>query len=328
MNNEISNTFYEVQAEKFYQKKVEVARGVIELGQILIETKKGLEHGEWYNWLNDSRVGFGREQARKYMVIAEELSEIATSGCVLDNLSMKKLFKLASAPEEVKEDVVNSNSKEEAEKKIKAYEEQLKQERLAKDALIKSNQQLQNQIEAKEKELDTERKTKKIEYRTNEVVVEPADYNSIKNKIKQLEESLKMNKIDKETSKHTINSLKEEIEKLRNADKEKEKQLKEYDQLNRKLIEIGVGVDERQEYLEDTTELAKLIGTMNYFFEEKLAPTRYKRCFKYHKQDRAVIKSLRDIIEKMEDWLMEMKQNLPETSVNNNDFEIIDVEVQ
>lgn len=40
MSNDITdNTFFEVQAEKFYQKKVEVARGVIELGQILIDTK-------------------------------------------------------------------------------------------------------------------------------------------------------------------------------------------------------------------------------------------------------------------------------------------------
>ena len=259
----------------------------------------------------------------------------------MQHLGGRKLRELLRIPKGKEEEYLNSISdpnevtakqlREEINKLKEQNNELIKnqnQEKSAIDALIKSNQQLQNQIESKEKELDTERKTKKIEYRTNEVVVEPADYNSIKNKIKQLEESLKMNKIDKETSKHTINSLKEEIEKLRNADKEKEKQLKEYDQLNRKLIEIGVGVDERQEYLEDTTELAKLIGTMNYFFEEKLAPTRYKRCFKYHKQDRAVIKSLRDIIEKMEDWLMEMKQNLPETSVNNNDFEIIDVEVQ
>ena len=41
MDNEVSNTFYEVQAEKFYQKRVEVARGVIELGQILKEPRVG-----------------------------------------------------------------------------------------------------------------------------------------------------------------------------------------------------------------------------------------------------------------------------------------------
>ena len=127
MSDEITNnTFYEVQAEKFYQKKVEVARGVIELGQILIETKEKLPHGSWIKWLEDSRVGFSVQMANKYVRIARELGQIETSGFNLDVISLNKLYTLASAPEEVKEDVANSKDKEEAEKKIKEYEEQIK----------------------------------------------------------------------------------------------------------------------------------------------------------------------------------------------------------
>lgn len=127
-NDIVDNTFFEVQAEKFYQKKVEVARGVIELGQILIETKEKLPHGSWIKWLEDSRVGFTERQSQKYMKIARELGE-AFSHVLLDNLSLRKLYTLASAPEEVKEEVANSKDKEEVEKKIKKYEEQLKQEK-------------------------------------------------------------------------------------------------------------------------------------------------------------------------------------------------------
>ena len=135
MGNDITdNTFFEVQAEKFYQKKVEVARGVIELGQILIETKEKLPHGSWIKWLEDSRVGFNRNQANKYIKIAKEFGEDFGHGMtILDNLSLNKLYTLASAPEEVKEDVANSKDKEEAEKKIKKYEEQLKQEKPYKE---------------------------------------------------------------------------------------------------------------------------------------------------------------------------------------------------
>lgn len=335
MNTELSNTFYEVQAEKFYQKKVEVARGVIELGQILIETKEQLPHGSWTKWLEDSRVGFTDRQARNYMKITKELGEIGNSVSVLSDLSLRKLYALASAPEEIKEDVANSNSKEEAEKKIKAYEEQLKQERLAKDALIKSNQQLQNQIEAKEKELDTERKTKKIEYRTNEVVVEPADYNSIKNKIKQLQS-------EKAASEYMLKNITRELESIKDEkakiamekDKEikaKEKELREYEELDRKLNKLGIGLSEREEYLECATELAEVVGIMNHFFEEKLAPVRYKRCLKYYVNDSAVSTSLRDIVEKMRDWLEEIEEYIPKTNasnLNNENIEIIDVEVQ
>ena len=105
MSDEITNnTFFEVQAEKFYQKKVEVARGVIELGQILIDTKEKLPHGSWIKWLEDSRVGFNRNQANKYIKIAKELSNVSYQD-TFDQLSLNKLYTLASAPEEVKEDM-------------------------------------------------------------------------------------------------------------------------------------------------------------------------------------------------------------------------------
>lgn len=135
MANEITdNTFFEVQAEKFYQKKVEVARGVIELGHILIDTKKKMTRPEFLKWLEDNRVSFQERTANKYIKIAKEFGEDFGHGMnVLDNLSLNKLYTLASAPEEVKEDVANSKDKEEAEKKIKKYEEQLKQEKQARE---------------------------------------------------------------------------------------------------------------------------------------------------------------------------------------------------
>ena len=135
MDNEVSNTFYEVQAEKFYQKKVEVARGVIELGQILRETKDKLPHGSWINWLKDSRVNFTERQAQKYMKVYTELGN-ANHQFVFDQLSLNKLYTLALAPEEVKEDVANSKDKEEAEKKIKEYERKLAEIKKEKDGEI------------------------------------------------------------------------------------------------------------------------------------------------------------------------------------------------
>ena len=66
---------------------------------------------------------------------------------------------------------------------------------------------------------------------------------------------------------------------------------------------------------------------MNYFFDEKLAPTKYKRCLKYYRCDNAVVKSLRDIIEKTEDWLTEIKMYLPESNQDNY-IEVVNVEVK
>ena len=106
MDNYLEVLFYEKQAEKFLQKKTDVARGVIELGQILIDTKEGLQHGQWIKWLEDSRVGFTDRNARRYMTIAKEFKEIGHSMSVLDTLSLNKLYSLASAPEEIKEEVI------------------------------------------------------------------------------------------------------------------------------------------------------------------------------------------------------------------------------
>lgn len=313
MANDITDsTFFEVQAEKFYQKKVEVARGVIELGQILKETRDGANnYHDFEQWLDDRRVNFKRHQANKYIKIYEELG--LTESRIFDDLSLNKLYTLASAPEEVKEDVANSKDKEEAEKKIKEYEEQLKQEKLAKDVLIKNNEELQRQLER-------EKKTKKTEYITNEVVVEPSDYSFIKDRLHELECNNKVLEYTKE-------SLFEELEKIKNSNIEKDEQLKQYEQLNRKLNELGIGMEIRDQYLEDTTELASLVGSMRYFFNEKLAPVKYERCLKYYKCDNSVVKSLRDIIEKTEDWLVDIKQYLPESNLDNT-VEIIDVEVK
>lgn len=245
MANEITdNTFFEVQAEKFYQKKVEVARGVIELGQILIDTKKGFKgnKGAWTKWIQDGRVNMKETQVRKYMTIARELEQQNnTSSVVLSQLSVNKLFELASAPEEVKEDVANSKDKEEAEKKIKEYEEQLKQEKLAKEVLIKNNQELQEQLEK-------EKKTKKTEYITNEVVVEPSDYSFIKDRLHELECN---NKALEDGKDEEIERLNDELDKYRQLDM---CQQDVEDRLNRQ-VKIIEKLDREEEILESWGEV-------------------------------------------------------------------------
>lgn len=241
MDNDIAdNTFFEVQAEKFYQKKVEVARGVIELGQILIEAKEKLPHGSWIKWLEDSRVNFTERNAQRYMKIAND-PQIRHGMSVLDNLSLNKLYTLASAPEEVKEDVANSKDKEEAEKKIKEYEEQLKQEKLAKEVLIKNNRDLQEQLEK-------EKKTKKTEYITNEVVVEPSDYSFIKDRLHELECSNKALENEKDEE---IERLNDELDKYRQLDM---CQQDVEDRLNRQ-VKIIEKLDREDEILESWGEV-------------------------------------------------------------------------
>ena len=294
-------------------KKIEES-SKFQIGRRLVYLKETCKHGEYLPKLEE--VGINREYARQYTEFYIRFSNY-NNCCNLQTGKIRELLRIPKGKEEEYLDKIsdpNEVTAKQLREEIDKLREEKEQEKLAKETVIKNNQELQRQLEK-------EKNTKKVEYRTNEVIVEPSDYEFIKDRIKELEGKEKV-------SECTINSLLSELDKIRDSVNEKDNQLKEYEQLNAKLNQLGIGMDIRDQYLEDTTELGELIGTMNYFFDEKLAPTKYRRCLKYYRCDTAVIKSLRDIIEKMEDWLIEIKMYLPESNMSNENFEIIEVEVK
>lgn len=293
-------------------KKIEEA-SKFEIGRRLVYLKETCKHGEYLPKLEG--IDISRQLANEYINFFTRFANVPNLG----HLGKGKIRELLRIPKGEEEKYLNKipDPNEVTAKQLREEIDKLKQEKeqekLAKDVLIKNNQQLQEQLER-------EKKTKKTEYITNEVVVEPSDYSFIKDRLHELECSNKALEYTKE-------SLFEELEKIKNSNIEKDEQLKQYEQLNRKLNELGIGMEIRDQYLEDTTELASLVGSMRYFFNEKLAPVKYERCLKYYKCDNSVVKSLRDIIEKTEDWLVDIKQYLPESNLDNT-VEIIDVEVK
>ena len=293
-------------------KKIEEA-SKFEIGRRLVYLKETCKHGEYLPKLEE--IGLTRDETSRYIQFFTRFGNV--DNC--QHLGTGKIRELLRIPKGSEEEYLNKipDPNEVTAKQLREEIDKLKQEKeqekQAKDVLIKNNEELQRQLER-------EKKTKKTEYITNEVVVEPSDYSFIKDRLHELECSNKALEYTKE-------SLFEELEKIKNSNIEKDEQLKQYEQLNRKLNELGIGMEIRDQYLEDTTELASLVGSMRYFFNEKLAPVKYERCLKYYKCDNSVVKSLRDIIEKTEDWLLDIKQYLPESNLNNT-VEIIDVEVK
>lgn len=293
-------------------KKIEEA-SKFEIGRRLVYLKETCKHGEYLPKLEE--IGIDRRLANEYINFFTRFANVQHVG----HLGIRKMRELLRIPKGSEEEYLNKLSDpnevtaKQLRKEIDRLKQEKEQEKLARDVLIKSNQELQEQLEK-------EKKTKKTEYITNEVVVEPSDYSFIKDRLHELE-------CNNKALEYTKESLFEELEKIKNSNIEKDEQLKQYEQLNRKLNELGIGMEIRDQYLEDTTELASLVGSMKYFFNEKLAPVKYERCLKYYKCDNSVVKSLRDIIEKTEDWLVDIKQYLPESNLNNT-VEIIDVEVK
>ena len=320
MDNEVSNTFYEVQAEKFYQKKVEVARGVIELGQILKETREGLkDYHKFEQWLEDERVGFNRQQANKYIRISEELGLHCNP--ILDNLSMRKLYALASAPEEVKEDVANSKDREEAEKKIKEYERQLKEEREAKETVIKNNQELQRQLEK-------EKNTKKVEYRTNEVEVPPNDYDELKYKASQYEEERKKNiELGKK-----IGEVQNEKTNIRYEYENKMKDIQhKYDEIKKSLEEMNLEEEKLYKYVRQDKNVGQFVGDVQVLLLDRLAAFKFSA---YLDDDitECSVNMLAKLINQIRRWCNEMESMLEkyteefEEQENRDDSNIIEIE--
>lgn len=296
-------------------KKIEEA-SKFEIGRRLVYLKETCKHGEYLPKLEE--IGLTRATASIYVNFYCRFGQLSNV-VGTQHLGYQKIRELLRIPKGKEEEYLNKipNPNEVTAKQLREeidkLREEKEQEKLAKEVLIKNNQELQEQLEK-------EKKTKKTEYITNEVVVEPSDYSFIKDRLHELE-------CNNKALEYTKESLFEELEKIKNSNIEKDEQLKQYEQLNRKLNELGIGMEIRDQYLEDTTELASLVGSMRYFFNEKLAPVKYERCLKYYKCDNSVVKSLRDIIEKTEDWLVDIKQYLPESNLNNT-VEIIDVEVK
>ena len=163
------------------------------------------------------------------------------------HLGTGKIRELLRIPKGKEEEYLNKipNPNEVTAKQLREEIDRLKhekeQEKLAKEVLIKNNQELQEQLEK-------EKKTKKTEYITNEVVVEPSDYSFIKDRLHELECS---NKTLEDEKDEEIERLNDELDKYRQLDM---CQQDVEDRLNRQ-VKIIEKLDREEEILESWGEV-------------------------------------------------------------------------
>lgn len=245
MSKELQNLelFKEVQAEKFYQKKVDVANGVMEMGKILCETKEKLPHGEWIPWLEDSRVGFSISSANKYMKIYNNLKDEIRNG--VTNLNVRKLYELASAPEETREDIINNSSNaKELEENIKKYQEEKKKTKELEKQLKEQQDKHEKKVRVLEKEIDELNEeldnkepitiTKTVEKIVEKKVI-PEDYNELKERV----EDYDILQYNNQALIEALDKKEVEIKELKENEKSYKQaleQLKQTDELSKQLI--------------------------------------------------------------------------------------------
>ena len=292
----LSNNLSQIELEIAHHKQI-AGQSIWEIGRRLNHVKENdLAHGQFMEWLE--KVGFNYREANRMMTVAKKLPNVTT----WSHLGNRALYLIATLPEEEKQEQIEKIEQGDT-PTVRELQE------------VKRKLKLKDQaLEAVKGELERVKQTKTIEKVIEKEVI-PDDYKATQNLNKQLldknkdladeldsvKRSLRLKTasyemLEKETSEAI--ALKESIEHLR-ADKEK---------LENSVINIFT--------------LSNLVSEFEDFFDEKMAPLRFKTLIQGIGKD-AQIEKLRDILTLTENWLEEMNKIIPESGRTIIEGEII-----
>lgn len=292
----LSNNLSQIELEIQHHKQI-AGQSIWEIGRRLNHVKENdLVHGQFMEWLK--KIEFSQKVANQFMKVAKELPNSATS----QNLGINALYLIATLPEEEKQEQIEKIEQGDT-PTVRELQE------------VKCRLKLKDQaLEAVKGELERVKLTKTTEKVIEKEII-PDDYKATQDLNKQLlgknkdlsdeldsvKRSLRLKEasyemLEKETSEAL--ALKESIEHLR-ADKEK---------LENSVTNIF--------------NLSKLVTKFETFFDEEMAPLRFKTLIQGIGKD-AQIEKLRDILTLTENWLDEMNKIVPENGRTIIEGEII-----
>lgn len=292
----LSNNLSQIELEIKHHQKI-AGQSIWEIGRRLNHVKENdLVHGQFMEWLK--KIEFSQKVANQFMKVAKEIPNSATS----QNLGINALYLIATLPEEGKQEQIEKIEQGDT-PTVRELQE------------VKRRLKLKDQaLEAVKDELERVKLTKTTEKVIEKEII-PQDYQATQDLNKQLlgknkdlsdeldsvKRSLRLKEasyemLEKETSEAL--ALKESIEHLR-ADKEK---------LENSVTNIF--------------NLSKLVTKFENFFDEEMAPLRFKTLVQGIGKD-AQIEKLRDILTLTENWLDEMNKIVPENGRTIIEGEII-----
>lgn len=292
----LSNNLSQIELEISHHKQI-AGQSIWEIGRRLNHVKENdLAHGQFSDWVE--RQGIHIREAQRMMKIANELPNTTT----WSHLGDRALYLIATLPEEEKQEQIEKIEQGES-PTVRELQE------------VKRRLKLKDQaLEAVKGELERVKQTKTTEKVIEKEVI-PQDYQATQDLNKQLlgknkdltdeldsvKRSLRLKEasyemLEKETSEAL--ALKESIEHLR-ADKEK---------LENSVTNIFT--------------LSNLVSEFEDFFDNKMAPLRFKTLIQGIGKD-AQIEKLRDILTLTENWLDEMNKIVPENGRTIIEGEII-----
>lgn len=203
----------------------------------------------------------------------------------------------------------------------KKHQQELKEEREAKETVIKNNEELQRQ-------LDKEKSTKKVEYRTNEVEVPPDDYDELKYKASQYDEERKKNielgKKIGEVQNEKTNIRYEYENKMRNIQQK-------YDEIKKSLEEMDLEEEKLYKYVRQDKELGQFVGDVQVLLLDRLASFNYS-AYLDDDVNKYNVDMLAKLINQIRRWCNDMENMIEkyteefEEQENKEDENIIEIE--
>lgn len=292
----LSNNLSQIELEINHHKQI-AGQSIWEIGRRLNHVKENdLVHGQFMEWLK--KIEFSQTVANQFMKVAKELPNSVTS----QNLGINALYLIATLPEEEKQKQIEKIEQGES-PTVRELQEVKRKLKLKDQALEAVKDELERVKQTKAKEKVIEKEVIPHDYKATQDLNKQLlgknkdladELESVKRSLRLKEASYEM--LEKETSEAL--ALKESIEHLR-ADKEK---------LENSVTNIF--------------NLSKLVTKFEDFFDEEMAPLRFKNLIQGIGKD-AQIEKLRDILTLTENWLDEMNKIIPERGRTIIEGEII-----
>lgn len=292
----LSDNLAQIELEINHHKQI-AGQSIWEIGRRLNHVKEhDLAHGKFGQWLK--KIEINQRVANQFMKVANEIPNSST----YSNLGYNVLYLIATLPDDEKQTQFDriENGDNPTVRELQEVKRRLKLKDQALEA-VKGELESVKQTKTKEKVIEKEvipqdyKATQDLNKQLlgkNKDLADELD--SVKRSLRLKEASYEM--LEKETSEAL--ALKESIEHLR-ADKEK---------LENSVTNIF--------------NLSKLVTKFEDFFDEEMAPLRFKTLIQGIDKD-AQIEKLRDILALTENWLDEMNKIIPENGRTIIEGEIV-----
>ena len=177
----------------------------------------------------------------------------------------------------------------------------------------KATKEYINKINNLENELENEkRKEPKTVIKEVEKVIDNTDY-SLNKKNEYLKRELKHKTELYEISERQLENLREQLDKMESG-------TKKYNDLKKSIDNLTKEKDNISRQIASSTELSGMVVEIEHFLKKKLAPITYSRAILDCKDNPVVIKNINEIVQVVEKWCIEMRNQINNNKINTNEI--------